>query len=176
LLWQSQFANPEGSWTMPIYDIWVNEQGCWKSNREGWVLGYNHQGELVQQHKLSALARFLVAGEDSPLVSCEDGQIYELTGKNPQSIYQLKKPNPYSYRHLILAMVWAEELLLIADSYGQLFCLNQNLESQWQNQVADHWQSYFLGADRQLIYQGYYRGLIDIIIYGYPIVTAKYLV
>lgn len=159
--WQYQFANPNGSWRMPIFSIWVNEQGIWTSNRDGWVLGFNHQGELVQQYKLPASTRFLTDGEESPLVSCEDGQIYELTGKVPEPIYQLKKPNPYGYYNLIFAFIKAGHWLLIADMYGQLLCLNENLEVQWQKQEFQSWQIHFLGADQNSIYQGYYKGLIS---------------
>ncbi|MFM7382349.1 MAG: hypothetical protein ACKO1W_04755 [Microcystaceae cyanobacterium] len=164
LNWQYTFPNPEGSWTMPIFGLWVNDQGCWLSNQSGWIIVVNHQGELIQQFKLKHPTRFLTEGfteqDDTPIVSCEDGFLYELTGKVPQSIYSLRSPIPYLYRHGIVAMVKSENLLFIADLYGQLFCVNESYETQWQRSIPDHWLSFFLGSDHDYLYQGYYQGLI----------------
>jgi outer membrane protein assembly factor BamB len=156
--WQYRFVNPNGSWTLPIFDIWVNEQGCWSSDRDGWVVGLNHHGELIQQYKLSAMTRCLTEGEDSPLVSCDDEFIYELSGKIPQQIYQVKSENRYYY--LILALEKMNNYFLIADIYGQIICLNENLKFCWKNKRENIWLSYFLGSDHDHIYQGCYQGLI----------------
>ncbi len=164
LTWQYTFPNPDGSWKMPIFGLWVNEQGCWLSNQSGWIFVVNHQGELIQQFTLKHPTRFVVAGfaeqDDTPLVSCEDGFLYELTGKIPQSVYSLRSPIPYLYRHGITAMVKSPELLFIADVYGQIFGVNESYETQWQQQDSEHWLSFFLGVDSDYLYQGYYHGLI----------------
>ena len=164
ILWQYTFPNPDGSWTMPIFDLWVNDQGCCTSNRNGWILGFDHEGEMIQQYKLPTASRCLTEGwqeeAEGFLASCEDGQIYEITGKIPQPIYQLRSPNLYGYHCLILAMIKRDNLLFIADLYGQLFCINENLECQWQNHHPQQWLSYFLGTDHQYLYQGYYQGLM----------------
>lgn len=184
LNWEYTFPNPDGSWAMPIFSLWVNEQGCWTSNRSGWVVVVNHQGELIQRFKLKHPTRFLMEGfsaqDNTPVVSCEDGFIYELTSKIPESIYTLRSPHPYLYQHVIVGMTKSvelqesqkskqskelkeseesQDLLFVADLQGQLFCINESYETLWEQQDKSHWLSFFLGTDDLFLYQGYYQGL-----------------
>jgi hypothetical protein len=164
LCWQYKLSNPDGLWTMPVFSVWVNHQGCWGSNRSGWILGLNHQGELIQQFKLKQFTRYLTSGfpaqDHTPLVSCEDGFIYDLTGKLPESIYSLPSPIAYAYQHIILALAKSEDFLFITDVYGQLLCVNAVYKTQWQKHSPHHWLSFFLATDHDYLYQGYYRGVI----------------
>ncbi|BAY27107.1 WGR domain-containing protein [Calothrix sp. NIES-2100] len=159
ILWQYKVANPNGSWTIPILDLWVNEQGCWFCTREGQVLVINHQGEAIQQYTLPKLTRCLAGCEDAAYVSCDDGNLYDLTAKLPQPIYSLKSTGDYRYSYLILAVAQTPDALLIADAYGHLQVLNTDLELQWQQHRADYWQSCFLRSDSETAYLGNYRGV-----------------
>ncbi len=159
IVWQYKVPNPNGSWTIPILDLWVNEQGCWFCTREGQVLVINHQGEPIQQYALPKLTRCLAGCEDAPYVSCDDGNLYDLTAKLPQAIYAVRPVNDYSYTYQILAFEQTPQTLLIADVYGHIQALNVDLELQWQQQQADYWQSWFLRSDSATAYLGHYRGV-----------------
>jgi outer membrane protein assembly factor BamB len=160
VLWKYAVPNPQGSWVVPIFGLWVNRRGCWLSNRDGWILEINHQGEIIQKHQLSKLTRCVTGSKDSLYVGCDDGQIYELTEKIPQPIYNMRPPDNYWYSYQIFALEKTADSLLIADAYGKLICLDPSLEIQWQQQRSECWQGYLLCADLHRVYQGYYRGLI----------------
>ncbi|WP_019498392.1 hypothetical protein [Pseudanabaena sp. PCC 6802] len=159
IVWQYKVPNPKGSWTIPILDLWVSEQGCWFCTREGEVLVINHQGEPIQQYALPKLTRCLAGCEDAPYVSCDDGNLYDLTAKLPQAIYAMRSANNYSYAYQILAVEQTPHALSIADAYGHLQVLNTDLELQWQQHRADYWQSWFLRSDPETVYLGHSRGV-----------------
>jgi outer membrane protein assembly factor BamB len=159
IVWQYKVPNPKGSWTIPILDLWVNEQGCWFCTREGEVVALNHQGEPIQHYALPKLTRCLAGCEDVPYVSCDDGNLYDLSAKVPQAIYAVRPASDYSYTHQILAVEQTPQALLMADAYGHLQLLNADLELQWQQHRANYWQSGFLRSDLETAYLGHYRGV-----------------
>jgi outer membrane protein assembly factor BamB len=159
IIWQYRVPNPNGSWTIPILDLWVNEQGCWFCTREGQVLAIDRQGEMIQQYALPKLTRCLAGSEENPYVSCDDGNLYDLSAKLPQPIYRVRPADDYKYSYQILAIKQTPQTLLVADAYGRLQVLNTDLELQWQHHQPTYWQSWFLSSDSVMAYHGHYRGV-----------------
>lgn len=166
--WQYQVPNPHGSWTIPILDLWVDDQGCWLCLRDGRIVVLNHQGALIQQYQLPKDSHCLALLDETPYVACQDGNLYELTGKLPQAVYDLRPLNQTYYQYLILALEAGQHHLAVADACGYLEVINTELRRQWQHHEPDHWQSWFLGSDEQTLYQGHYRGVT-----AYDLSTGK---
>jgi outer membrane protein assembly factor BamB len=166
--WQYKVPNPNGSWIVPILDLWVDDQGCWLCLRDGRIVVLNHQGDLIQQYPLPKDSRCLAVLEETPYAACQNGNLYELTGKLPQAVYDLRPLNQSYYQYLILALEAGQHHLAVANAYGYLEVLNTELRRQWQHHEPDHWQSWFLGSDQQTLYQGDYRGVT-----AYDLSTGK---
>jgi hypothetical protein len=159
-IWHHEFPNPNGLWTMPIFDLWVNEQGCFTCNRDGWIIGINHQGEMIQQYRLSQSTRCLGSHAETIYVACDDGQIYEFTGKVPEGVYNLKLPNTYFYTYQIYALKKTTKFWFITDAHGKFTCTDLDWQTQWQIEQPAYWLPYLLCVDETAVYQGYYSGLI----------------
>lgn len=161
--WQYTVPNPKGSWVVPILDLWVNEQGCWTCNRDGQVLALNFSGEPIQAYTLPNTTRCFVTNlEDAtaaPWVSCDDGFLYDLTGKVPQAIGSLTPEGVYRYTYPVSALDAFEGRLFRGDFYGGLGAFTHNLQPLWQHTHRNHWHNYFLQSDLNCLYQGHYHGL-----------------
>jgi outer membrane protein assembly factor BamB len=158
LLWQYTPPNPKGLWKVPAFAIWVNEQGCWLGNRDGLVVAFNHQGEIIHQHQLPRRVKSLIGDEDYLYASCDDGKIYELSGKMPQVVYNARPATGYYYDFQIFALALWEHHLLIMDVYGQMTLLNEDFQVQWQ-QKYPLWRGWMLRCDSERIYLGHSAGV-----------------
>lgn len=158
-IWQFTPPNLAGSWKVPGFGLWVNEQGCWLGNRDGLVLATDRQGQITHQHKLPQSVRCLVGNDRYFYASCDDGQIYALTGKLPQVVYNARTHSiPHHHLFAIDALVLYGDRLLLLDAYGCLTCLDPDLKVQWQQQTSTR-RGWFLGADDQAIYHGHSGGV-----------------
>lgn len=160
IIWRYAILNPKGMWKIPILDLWINEQGCWFCTREGQVLVLNHQGEMIQHYDLPKLTSCLAGLDDVPYVSCDDGNLYDLTSKLPQAIYAVRPLHDDRYTYQIIALCHPPEWLLIADVYGYLQALNLDWELQWQQYHPDDWLGWVLHSDTAQLYHGHYQALV----------------
>lgn len=147
-----------GLWKVPAWGLWVDDRGCWLSNRDGIVVALNHQGEISYQHSLPKAVRCLVGNDRAFYATCDDGQIYDLTGKLPRAVYNARSNGPMYGDFLIRSLALHNDHLLVLDAYGQLTCLTPDLQVQWQLQT-DSWQGWFLQADDTAVYLGHSRGV-----------------
>lgn len=159
-LWEYTPPNPAGVWKVPAWGLWVNDDGCWVGNRDGWVFALSHEGEVLNQHKLPKMVRSLFGNEHTIFASCDDGQIYDLTtGKLPQSVYNARPSNRYyDYEFPLLALHYSSPYLLLADLYGQVTLLTSEFQIQWEEKY-DLWRIWFLEFAEQYIYLGHSRGV-----------------
>ncbi|CAN1211360.1 WGR domain-containing protein [Tumidithrix helvetica PCC 7403] len=157
-MWELTPPNPSGTWKVPAWGLWVNEQGCWLGNRDGLVVAIDRQGEIILQHKLPQAVRSLTGSDRLLYASCDDGQIYDLTGKLPQAVYSARGSHPPCNNFLLHALALHRDRLLILDAYGHLTCLDLNLNPIWQQQTAKLC-GWFLDADDRAIYHGHSRGV-----------------
>ncbi|BAY12164.1 outer membrane protein assembly factor BamB family protein [Calothrix sp. NIES-2098] len=158
-LWQYTPPNPAGSWKVPAFGLWVNEQGCWLGNRDGLILAMDCQGQFAYQHKLPQNVRCLVGDDRYLYASCDDGQIYDAIAKLPRSVYNARNDSvPHFYLFFIYALALHGDRLVVLDAYGNLTYLDSNLKVLWQQKTST-WGGWFLAADERAIYHGHSRGV-----------------
>ncbi len=107
------------------FGVFVNEQGCWVGNQAGRVYHLSHEAEVQMQYQLSEGVKCLVSDGAWMYVGCDDGNVYNLTGKTPRLAYEI---NPH------IDIYWldiANGLLAVSDAAGQLTTVNYEDEEQW---------------------------------------------
>ncbi|GAB4214840.1 MAG: WGR domain-containing protein [Synechococcales cyanobacterium] len=156
--WRYTPPNPRGSWHVPAWALWVDDRGCWRGDRDGLIVACTHDGELNHQHQLSKLVRCLTGGDNTHLyASCDDGEIYDLTGKLPQAIYNARNDLTL-YSVMLQALMLHNRSLLVLDIFGVLTCVDLDGQVQWQ-QPTHHWRGWWLRADDHAIYVGHSQGV-----------------
>ncbi len=158
-LWQYALPNLAGSWKVPSWGLWVHAHGAWLGNRDGAIAAVDGQGILTNQHQLPKTARCMVGDDRHLYASCDDGQIYDLTGKVPTPVYNLRPASRRSdYSYVLMALELRDGDLFVADACGQLTCLNAQLDVLWQ-QPSEARRAWFLRADDEAVYCGHDRGV-----------------
>jgi outer membrane protein assembly factor BamB len=157
LLWDYTPANLKGSWKIPIWSLMVNQENCWLGNRDGLIIGFNHQGQIINQHQLPLFVSCLIMNDHHFYASCHDGQIYEISGKIPQTVYHLR-PNTYYSDLNIFNINFAQKNIVLIDTYGNLKLLNSQLQVIWENR-HQLFRGWFLKSDNNQIYVGHSQGI-----------------
>lgn len=107
------------------FGVFVNEQGCWVGNQDGRVYRLSHDAEVQMQYQLSEGVKCMVSDGEWMYVGCDDGNVYNLTGKTPRLAYEIN-PN--------IDIFWldiANGLLAVSDAGGRLTTVNYEDEEQW---------------------------------------------
>lgn len=71
------------------FGISINENHCWIGNENGRVFKLTHTGEVLEQYQLPDGVKCIVADNDWIYVGCDDGNVYDLTGKLPRVAYAI---------------------------------------------------------------------------------------
>ncbi|MGA0198858.1 MAG: hypothetical protein ACO3NK_06995, partial [Prochlorotrichaceae cyanobacterium] len=96
-LWRYQIVNSKGSWNLPIVGSAVNEQGIWLGVWDGQLFVVDHQGDEIQRYTLSKPTHSLTIVGEEPWVSCDDGNLYDLSAKLPQPLYGVRPEGDEHY-------------------------------------------------------------------------------
>ncbi|MBC8083211.1 MAG: WGR domain-containing protein [Hymenobacter sp.] len=107
------------------FGVFVDRQGCWVGNQAGRVYRLSHEGEVQLQYQLSEGVKCIVSDGSWMYVGCDDGNVYDLSGKTPRLAYEI---NP---RIDIYWLDIANGLLAVSDAAGQLTTVNYEDEEQW---------------------------------------------
>jgi predicted DNA-binding WGR domain protein len=118
LLWSFQSGST-------AFGIFIDQHACWIGNEGGRVFRLNHDGEVVSQYQLPDGVKCVIADNDWIYVGCDDGNVYDLTGKIPRVAYQI---------HENVDIYWLDirnGLLGVSDGNGSITVINYNDEEQW---------------------------------------------
>lgn len=158
LLWQYTPPNTKGLWKLPIWSLTVNNENCWLGNRDGLMLGLNQEGAIINQQELASKINCFLTNENYFYCACDDGQIYDLRGKIPQSVFNLH-PHTYYSNLNIFNLAFAEDNILIVDTHGNLKLVNHQFKIIWENNRDQLWRSWFLAYQDPQIYVGHSKGI-----------------
>ncbi len=71
------------------FGISINENSCWVGNQDGRIFKLSHTGEVLEQYKLRDGVKCIVADSEWIYAGCDDGNVYDLTGKLPRIAYEI---------------------------------------------------------------------------------------
>lgn len=111
------------------FGIFIDAQHCWLGNQAGHIFGLDHNGQVQTQFSLPDGVKCLVADDIWLYAGCDDGNVYDLSGKIPRVSYQIA-PDVDIYwldiRHGSLA---------VSDAAGRVALVNHEDESEWMKKT-----------------------------------------
>lgn len=130
----------------------VDDDEVWAGWPSGDVVACNHEGKILRRWKLPAGCNALVADDVWRYAGCDDGNVYDLTGRAPRVAYEIDKGAR------VLWLDVSRGRLIAADSEGRLsaFDVEQRLLFRHDPGASDGWMA---RADGSGCYLGNSKGI-----------------
>ncbi len=107
------------------FGIFVDDNHCWVGNESGAVYKLNHQGVVLQQFQLPDGVKCIVADDQWIYAGCDDGNVYDLTGKTARLAYEIDEK---------IDIFWLDicnGLLAISDNSGNVTTVSYEDDELW---------------------------------------------
>ena len=134
------------------FGIFIDEEACWVGNQQGNVYKLNHQGEIINQYQLPDGVKCIVADEKWIYAGCDDGNVYDLSGKIPYLAYEIDDN---------IDIYWLDifgGILGVSDANGAVVKIDAESESQWTI-LSKGKGGWMIRCDRSHIYHGHGGGI-----------------
>jgi predicted DNA-binding WGR domain protein len=146
VLWKFQSGSP-------AFGIYIDDDYCWVGNEKGRIFKLNHSGEVEMQFQLPNGVKAIIIDEGWIYVGCDDGNVYDLTGKLPRLAYEINEN---------IDIYWLDVnngLLGVSDKLGNITVINAEDEEQWTNKSAGN-SGWMVRCDRVgRVYHGHSKGI-----------------
>ncbi len=134
------------------FGIFIDAKGCWIGNEKGNIFKLNHEGEVQEQFKLGDGVKCIVSDEDWLYAGCDDGKVYDLTGKIPRIAYDIEEG---------VDIYWIDiynGLLGVSDADGNVLIANYEDEgiSKYKSKGSSGWM---IRCDKERVYHGHSKGV-----------------
>jgi len=155
-------SNSSSSKTAPVlwkfasgadaFGIFVDEQSCWVGNEKGSIFKLNPEGEVQRQFRLKNGVKSIVSDGDWLYAGCDDGKVYDLTGKMPRVAYDIEEG---------VDIYWIDiydGLLGVSDADGNVLITNYEDEgiSKYKSKGSSGWM---IRCDKERVYHGHTNGV-----------------
>jgi len=107
------------------FGIFIDSEHCWVGNQAGNVFGLDHTGQVQAHYQLPNGVKCLVADDIWLYAGCDDGNVYDLSGKIPRTSYQIAEN---------VDIYWLDirnGALAVSDAGGRVARINHEDESEW---------------------------------------------
>ncbi|MBD2166949.1 WGR domain-containing protein [Calothrix membranacea FACHB-236] len=134
------------------FGIFIDGNRCWVGNQAGQVFALNHQGQVINQFKLPDGVKCLVADDVWIYAGCDDGNVYDLTGKLPRVAYNIDEN---------VDIFWLDitnGLLAVSDANGGVTTIDHEDESQW-TRLSQGQSGWMVRCDEVGVYHGHSQGV-----------------
>ena len=128
------------------FGIFVDQDLCWVGNEDGDVYAVDHSGKVQRHYKLPEGVMCLVRDEDWLYCGCNDGNVYDLTGKIPFVAYECGGSNIF----------WIDihaGSLTVSDGAGELTVLDHDCDLLWSKKSGG--SGWMVRADKDGVYHGH---------------------
>jgi len=134
------------------FGISIGESVCWVGNQAGRVFALNPQGEVLNQFQLPDGVKCLVADDIWIYAGCDDGNVYDLSGKIPRLAYEIDEN---------VDIFWLDiddGLLAVSDANGQVALFHPEDEFHW-TRLSQGKSGWMVRCDRNGVYHGHSKGV-----------------
>ncbi|MCK5854057.1 MAG: WGR domain-containing protein [Sulfurovaceae bacterium] len=134
------------------FGVFVDAQSCWVGNEGGSIFKLNHEGEVQRQFKLGDGVKCIVSDDEWLYAGCDDGKVYDLTGKTPRVAYDIEEG---------VDIYWVDiynGLLGVSDADGNVLIANYEDEgiSKYKSKGSSGWM---IRCDKERVYHGHSNGI-----------------
>ncbi len=134
------------------FGIFVDKERCWVGNEKGQVFALNHNGEVINQFKLPEGVKCLVSDDVWIYAGCDDGNVYDLTGKLPRLAYSIDENVDIFWLDI------SDGVLAVSDDNGSVTTIDHQEESQW-TRISQGKVGWMVRCDEAGVYHGHSKGV-----------------
>ncbi|MEU6785840.1 WGR domain-containing protein [Nonomuraea angiospora] len=134
------------------FGIFVDDERCWVGNQHGDVYTVTHSGTVTGRFKLPDGVKCIVADDFWIYAGCDDGRVYDLSGKVPRSAYEIAAD---------VDIYWLDihdGVLGVSDRAGGVTTIDYEDEFQWSRGVAGD-SAWMVRCDEDSVYHGHSKGV-----------------
>lgn len=135
------------------FGIFVDDQNAWVGNNSGEVFALSLAGEVNRSFQLPDGVKCLVSDAYRTFAGCDDGNVYDLSGKLPFVAYEVEGEN---------ALLWLDlhgGTLGVTDSNGGVFAFDAESDQQWGHVDDRASMGWMVRVDARGVYYGHSRGV-----------------
>lgn len=130
------------------FGVFVDSSLCWVGNQGGQVIAIDHHGAVQARYKLPDGVKCLVADTDWLYAGCDDGNVYDLTGKVPRVAYRIADDVD------ILWIDIRDGVLGVSDTGGKVHTFNHEDENHWTRSGRGGSYGWMVRCDEIGVYHG----------------------
>ncbi len=134
------------------FGIFVDEHRCWVGNENGVIFALNHDGTVHAKYKLPEGVKCIVADGDWLYAGCDDGNVYDLSGKTPRAAYRIDDNVDIYWLDI------SDGILAVSDEKGNVTVINHEDESQWTKRSTGN-RGWMVRCDEIGVYHGHSAGV-----------------
>ncbi|MFI0354361.1 WGR domain-containing protein [Actinomadura sp. 9N407] len=136
------------------FGIFVDQDRCWVGNQNGDVFTITTGGAVTSRYRLPDGVKCIVADDFWIYAGCDDGRVYDLSGKVPHVAYEISAD---------VDIYWLDiddAVLGVSDRNGRLTTVDHEDEFQWSRDV-DGDSAWMVRCDAQggTVFHGHSRGV-----------------
>lgn len=134
------------------FGIFIDAQTCWIGNEAGHIFGLDHNGQVQRQYTLPEGVKCLVADESWLYAGCDDGNVYDLSGKIPRISYQIAPDVDIYWLDI------RQGALAVSDASGRVALVNHEDESEWMKSTNNS-AGWMVRCGQDGVYHGHSGGV-----------------
>ncbi|GAB3124588.1 WGR domain-containing protein [Streptomyces calidiresistens] len=134
------------------FGIHVDGDRCWVGNQDGEVYALDHDGSVTARYRLPGGVKCLVADDFWIYAGCDDGTVYDLSGKLPFAAWTVEPD---------VDIFWLdihEGVLNVSDRDGGLTVIDHEEEFQWSRR-GEGSGGWMVRRDTDSVYHGHSAGV-----------------
>lgn len=143
--------------------IFVDDRHCWVGNQQGKVCCLDHEAQVLMQFKLPEGVKALVGDGAWIYAGCDDGNVYDLSGKVPRLAYEIAEDVD-----ILWVDIWSG-ILAVSDSAGQVTLVDPEGQQLWAHD-SPGFSGWMVRLDADGVYHGHSSGVT-----AYDLNTGKSL-
>lgn len=137
---------------LSAFGVFIDANHCWVGNEDGKIFALTHEGEVRSKFKLPEGVKCLVADDAWLYAGCDDGNVYDLTGKLPRVAYEIAANVDIYWLDI------ADGVLAVSDNKGNVTVINHEDESQWSKKSRGD-MGWMVRCDEIGVYHGHTAGV-----------------
>ncbi|MFN4253002.1 WGR domain-containing protein [Deinococcus sp.] len=135
------------------FGIFAGDDQVWVGNQDGQVHALSPDGEVQRSFTLPDGVKCLVRDDRWTFAGCDDGNVYDLSGKLPFVAYEVEGSS---------ALLWLDihaGTLAASDWNGNVFAFDAESDQQWANVATGGKMGWMVRVDERGVYYGHSAGV-----------------
>ncbi|MGN9837301.1 WGR domain-containing protein [Nonomuraea sp. H19] len=134
------------------FGIFVDGERCWVGNQNGDVYTVTHSGTVTGRFRLPDGVKCIVADDFWIYAGCDDGRVYDLSGKVPRAAYEIAADVDIYWLDI------RDGVLGVSDRAGRVTAIDYEDEFQWARSDGGN-AAWMVRCDEDAVFYGHSGGV-----------------